>query len=83
MLAVQLGRPLGIDDMYIDAELPLPFDDEDFPVLWEQTRRLYGHPAYAHARLHWARSLVSDEAIVEASLKPGMHFIVESSALTG
>ena len=34
MLAVQLGRPrpLGIDDMGIDAELPLPFNDKDPPV---------------------------------------------------
>ena len=35
MLAVQLGRPLGIDDMDIDAELPLPFDDEDLPAYFE------------------------------------------------
>ena len=80
MLAIQLGMPLRIDDIDIDAELPLPFDDEDLPVYFEN--KLDGHAAYAHARLHWAHSLVSDKAIVEASLKPGMYFIVEPSALT-
>ena len=80
MLAIQLGMPLRIDDIDIYAELPLPFDDEDLPVYFEN--KLDGHTAYAHARLHWAHSLVSGKAIVEASLKPGMYFIVEPSALT-
>lgn len=38
MLAVQLGRPLGIDDMDVDAELPLPFDDEELPAYFENKR---------------------------------------------
>jgi hypothetical protein len=32
MLAIALGRPLGIEDMDCDVELPLPIDDTDLPT---------------------------------------------------
>ncbi|PVG01042.1 hypothetical protein CPB86DRAFT_805498 [Serendipita vermifera] len=34
-LAVQLGRPLGVDDNDIDVDLPLPFDDDELPLYYE------------------------------------------------
>ncbi|KDQ10040.1 hypothetical protein BOTBODRAFT_178587 [Botryobasidium botryosum FD-172 SS1] len=35
MLAVALGRPLGINDDDCDAELPLPIDEADLPAYFE------------------------------------------------
>lgn len=32
MLAVALGRPLGIDDVDCDVELPVDLDDEELPI---------------------------------------------------
>lgn len=32
MLAVSLGRPLGIDDVDCDVELPVDLDDEELPL---------------------------------------------------
>jgi hypothetical protein len=34
MLAVALGRPLGIDDSDCDVELPLDLDDEELPIFF-------------------------------------------------
>lgn len=34
-LAVQLGRPLGIDDNDIDVDMPVPYDDVDLPAYFE------------------------------------------------
>ncbi|KAG8820684.1 hypothetical protein FRC17_010075 [Serendipita sp. 399] len=30
-LALQLGRPLGVDDSDVDVDLPIPYDDVDLP----------------------------------------------------
>ena len=35
MLAVALGRPLGIDDQDCDVEPMVPIDDEDLPAYFE------------------------------------------------
>ena len=43
MLAIQLGMLLRTDNIDINAELPLPFDDEDLPVYFEN--KLDSHAA--------------------------------------
>jgi hypothetical protein len=38
MLAVALGRPLGIDDLDCDVELPVDLDDEELPIYFSGNR---------------------------------------------
>lgn len=37
ILALQLGRPLGIEDVDVDLDLPLPYDDVDLPSYYNDT----------------------------------------------
>jgi hypothetical protein len=45
MLAVALGRPLGVDDRDCDVELPVPVDDEDLAAYFEGANVTRDRPA--------------------------------------
>lgn len=47
MLAVALGRPLGIDDADCDVELPLDIDDVALPQYFANLNSLSGKPTHS------------------------------------